>query len=94
MPPKLFTHDRGLVTDSAMDTLSIVEDFDVVKQTGLGRLVGRIAFMVDEFSLKHGKEAFHGCIVVAVAGAAHADLNLMFGQQHLIIGTRVLAATV
>ena len=67
-----------------MDTLSIVENSDVVKRTDPGRLGSRIAFMVDEFRLEDVKEAFFGRIVVAVADAAHTGQDLVFSPQRFI----------
>ena len=60
-----------------MQAVRVVEALDVAKDAGLGRLSGWIAFMMYQFGLELGKEALHRGIVVAVARAAHADLDAL-----------------
>lgn len=72
----------------------IVEALNVAKDAGLGRLSGWIPCMMHQFGLELGEEALHGCVVVTVAGATHADLNAILGQKPLVAATGVLAAPV
>jgi hypothetical protein len=61
-----------------MSSLSIVEDFDVVKQAGFSLCVCPIVFAVHLLFFQRGKKAFNRRIVPAVSTAAHAALDASF----------------
>ena len=46
------------------------------------------------FRCQRSEETFHHCIVIAVAGSAHADLDLMVRQELTVIFAGVLAAAI
>jgi len=76
-----------------MEPLPIVEHLDVIENGRPGggtcreRLVGTLRFEGGEEALLHG-------VVVAVAGATHAGLNVMGGQQFAVGVGGVLSAAV
>src|SRR4051812_26783260 len=53
-----------------MQTLPIVEDFDVFEHGRLRLLAGSEADLVDVLGLERGEEALHGRVIEAVAAAA------------------------
>ena len=55
-----------------MQTVQVVEAFNVSKDAAHGGLAGWITVMKDLLELELSEEALHRCIVVTVAGAAHA----------------------
>lgn len=72
----------------------VVEAIDVLKE-GLGYLFARSPCMSpDQFCLEGFEEGFDGCIVVAVASAAHRYLEAYFLQSFLIVMRTILTATV
>ncbi len=76
-----------------MSPLRIVPDFNVLKDRLSGLLACRITFG-HTLSLECRKETFHHGIIVTVACATHADLNLVVGKQGLVIFARILAALI
>src|SRR4051812_40105166 len=62
---------RGAIADGRMQTLPIVEDFDVFEHGRLRLLAGAEADLVDVLRLERGEEALHGRVIEAVAAAAH-----------------------
>ena len=56
-----------------MQPLAIIEGFDVEEKVGLGLRPAVVDMVVDPFAFQAAEEAFHRRIVVAIAGAAHAD---------------------
>ena len=77
-----------------MKTMRVVEALDVSKDAGHRIMASQIAMMVNVFGLELSKETLHGCVVVTVAGAAHADLNGVLFEQLLVRRAGVVAATV
>ena len=55
-----------------MDPFWVIEGFDVIEDGELGFSVSFEAAMVEPFGFEGAPERFHGGIVVAVAGRAHA----------------------
>jgi hypothetical protein len=72
----------------------VVETLNICKDTTLGGLARRIALMKDFLKLELGKETLPLCIVVPVAHARPADLDLILSQPTLILCNGVLAAAV
>src|SRR5215472_2960506 len=86
---------RGrLVTDGRVDAFPIVEDLDVFEDGGAQVAAGRPSGAINKLSLQRREEALGNCVVPAVALAAHADLDAELGERCLVLGARVLAATV
>ena len=77
-----------------MSALSIVEDFDVMEQAGLGLFPSQILFSMHLLFFERGEEAFHYGIVPAVALAAHAAYDASGLKPLLIVIGRVLTAAV
>jgi hypothetical protein len=75
-----------------MFPLVVVEDFNVLKDGGLGCHVRRIPFVMYDFLLYGAKKAFHSGVVVAVALAGHRTMEAMFSQRSLVITASVLKA--
>lgn len=94
MPPTLFMGERCQVSECAVDPAPIVEDLDVVKDAGLGCLSSCIALMMGKFRFEQREEALHGCIIVAVTDTTHADVDLVLGQEPLIVAAGVLATPI
>ena len=77
-----------------MQTLPIVEDFDVFEHGRLRLLAGAEADLVDVLRLERGEEALHGRVIEAVAAAAHG-LRDAVPLQHRPVGLgRVLHTAV
>jgi hypothetical protein len=77
---------RRSIADPRMQALPVVEDFDVLEHRRLGLRAGPEAGLVDVLLLQRGKEAFHRCIIPAVAAPAHGrDEAVPF--QHRAIRT-------
>ena len=77
-----------------MQSLAIVETFDVGKDAALRGLLRRIDEMMGEFGFERGKETLGRGIVIAVACATHTAKNALLRQQRAIGITRVLATAV
>jgi len=75
-----FKVHRGLITQSAVEPFWVIEGFDVIKDRGAGFLVGLEVFLMQPFGFKGAPEGFHGGVVVAVAGGAHAGAQVV-GMQ-------------
>src|SRR5215216_6750287 len=85
---------RGAIADGRMQTLPIVEDFDVFEHGRLRLLAGAEADLVDVLRLERGEEALQGRVIEAVAAAAHG-LRDAVPLQHRPVGLgRILHAAV
>lgn len=86
--------DRRPVSKRRVQSMSVVEDFDVVMKSRarFSKIVP--GGFVHEFLLKSPKEALDSCVVVAVARSAHADLNAMLSKKTAIRLARVLATAI
>jgi len=60
-----------------METLSVVEDFDVVEDRFSGSFTGVIVFMVHAFGFQGVKKALGDGVVPAVAFTAHTLFDAM-----------------
>src|SRR5215218_9545212 len=76
---------RGAVADARVQTLPIVEDFDVLEHGRPRRLAGAEADLVDVLRLERGEEALHGRVIEAVAAPAHG-LRDAVPLQHRPVG--------
>lgn len=70
-----------------------VSAFDVLKDRCAGFVADWVT-SVNALGLESSKKALHHGIVVAVATAAHADLNAFARKQFLVVAARVLTALV
>jgi len=84
---------RAEVAERGVQTLTIVPSFDVLED-GRASLAPGVKLLIGTFALERAEKAFHGCVVKAIAGAAHADLAMLGSQGMLIKITGVLAALV
>ena len=78
-----------------MEALAVIKDFDVVEESalGLGEVGEGFAFEV-QFTFEGGPEAFHGGVVVAATGPAHAGSKAIGEELLLVGGAGVLAAAI
>ena len=77
-----------------MEPSSIIKRFDVIEdgQLDFGMVVPDLA--VQEFGLKCAEERFHGGVVVAIAGRAHARKDTVILEELTVISAGVLAAAI
>jgi len=75
-------------------TLPIIETQDIGKDVGLRLLARPVVLKVDMFTFEGAKETLHGSIVVTVARAAHADLDLLIAEKSLVWIASILAASI
>lgn len=80
----------ALVAEGALQTLAIVEDFDVLEDRAFGLLARREPAAVDQFGLEPAPEALGHGVVVAVAPPAHAGHRAVRPQQTLVLIAGVL----
>jgi two-component system CheB/CheR fusion protein len=101
LPPKKWTglgrHSldlgRGGVTESGVQAVGIVEAFDVMEQVTAGLGAGGVNPVVNPLGFEGVKEAFHRCVVEAVALAAHRRRNSISGERQPVGLGGVLDAT-
>jgi hypothetical protein len=84
----------GTVADGRVQTLSIVEDLDVVEHCCSGLLAGAEVGLMDVLRLERGEEAFHRRIIQAIATSAHRLLEPVAGQHAAIVGASILHAAI
>ena len=58
---------RREVTEGRVDTLPIVEAFDVLKQVSFCLLLSCVVFVMNKLSFERVEKTFHGGIVLAIA---------------------------
>ena len=90
----VFKGARRGIAQRTVQTLAVVEDFNVLKDGGPSCLPGGEALAVNEFHFQGAPEGFHGGIVITVALAAHRRLRLAAGQGLAKISTGILAAAI
>jgi len=76
-----------------MTATAMVPKLNVVEQAATGLLASGIP-TIHTLGFEGGVEAFHHSIVIAVAPAAHTDLDAMLSQQILVIVAGILTALV
>ena len=72
------------VAQSGVTSVSVVEDFNVLKDAQARLLFGLIFVFFDQFGFQAGEELFDTGIVPAIPLATHRDLNLM-GRQIVLV---------
>ena len=77
-----------------MATLPIIETHNVGKDVGLGFLARLVFLEMDVLTFEGAKETLHGSVVITVAGAAHANLDLLVDEKSLVCIAGILAATI
>src|SRR5512134_946262 len=77
-----------------MAALPIIETHNIGKDVGLGFLAGLVILEMDMLAFEGAKETLHRSIVIAVASAAHADLDLLVDEKLLVRIAGILAATI
>lgn len=77
-----------------MSALTVIEDFDVIEDSGLGLAAGGKFLAVDHFQFEGAPEAFDVGIVVAVAFAAHGGDQASLGESGAIVRGSVLHAAI
>ena len=75
VPEVRFERQRRLISETAVQTRSVIEALDVVEEPQPGRLPGGRSFSVEAFGFEGGPEALHHGVVVTVAPAVHAWLR-------------------
>src|SRR5918998_1949593 len=71
---------RGAIADGRMQTLPIVEDFDVFEHGRLRLLAGAEADLVDVLGLERGEEALHGRVDAPI------EVKRLFAPGRLLWG--------
>ena len=84
---------RAEIVQGRVQTLTIVPSFDVLEDGGASLSPG-VKLFIGTFGLESAEKAFHGGVVEAIAGVAHADLAIISGQALLIRFAGVLAALI
>ena len=82
--------DRRLVVQTRLRALPVVEDFDVLADRKAYLLARGEALMIDQFILQRSPEGFDGCVVVAVATAAHRRPHVKLADECLISQRTIL----
>ena len=77
-----------------MPTAGVIEAVDVLEDGRLGLAAGFPGPAPDQLGLDCLEEGFDGCVVIAVAFAAHRYLEAMFTQDFLVVMRTILAAPV
>lgn len=88
---KLF---RGLVPQTSMDALTIIEPFDVFKDLASCLITGAIPLVGEQFILQGTEEALGDRVVVAVPLPAHAGEHLLTREPAPIGVRRIRAASI
>ena len=89
-----FEVHRGLIAESAVEPLAVVEDFQPLEDGRLGLGAGGELAAMHQLALQAAPEAFHDGVVVAVASAAHAGLDAGSGEPLPIRLAGVLATAI
>ena len=90
-----FEYHRGYIAERAVAPRRVVEGLDIVENGKLGLVViGRDGGRQICFGFQGTPERLHGCIVIAVAGAAHGLTQSPLGQPATYLGAGVLTAAV
>ncbi len=74
--------------------MRIIETHDIRKDIGCGFLAGTVILKVNVFAFEGAKETLHRSIVIAVACAAHAGLDLRVDEKSLVGFSSILAASI
>src|SRR4051812_44555736 len=82
------------VADPGMPPAPIVEDFDIFEQCCFGLPPGAELCSMNKLRFERAEERFHRCIVIAVALAAHGDLDAVAVEDLAIRPAGVLDATI
>ena len=82
------------VTQTAVQSLPVIEDLYVVKQILLHFFNCTIFLPVETFLLPTGKETFHAAVVIWTSSLAHASFYVVFHQHLLVFLTAVLTSPV
>ncbi len=77
-----------------MEPLAIIEYLQVIKEGQVDLGMGEPVLAMNEFGFKGAEERFHGGIVVAVSGGAHAGEDAVTLEELTVISAGVLAAAV
>ena len=67
-----FVFHRGEITQSAVEPFWVIEGFDVIEDGQLGLVLGFKVVAMEPFGFERAPKRFHGGVVVAAAGGAHA----------------------
>jgi hypothetical protein len=72
----------------------VIETFDGIKSraSGLCSCLKRLA--INAFTFEPMKEAFCGCIIIAISSTAHANSHPFLPQERLIVLARVGTSTI
>ncbi len=89
-----FKVHRGLVAEGAVEPLPVVKDFHPFKDRRPRLGAGGEVLAVNEAAFERAPEAFHECVVAAVAPAAHAGNAAGLRQPLAIRGTGILHALI
>jgi hypothetical protein len=82
------------VAEGGMAALAVVEDLDVLEDSGPGLLPGGPVLAVEQLGLEGGEEALGDGVVPAGAGAADALAGVPVGQPGRVGAGEVLGAAV
>jgi hypothetical protein len=84
----------ALVVKTGVESGTVVEGFDVIKDGGTSLGQGGEAAMVNEFVFKTAPERLNESIVVAVALASHGRNEAVLSEKVTVSGAGKLAAPI
>lgn len=82
------------ITQAGMKPVGIIKPFDIAKDISACLLSIGITLKMHPFTFEGGKETLHDRIVIAIARAAHADLDVMGSQEGLDLFAGILATPI
>ena len=80
---------RTLIPQRGVESLAMIEHFAIPEQIALRRSPRRIPLVLGQLAFERRPKAFHGRVIVAAAGTAHAHGHPSPPNQRLIGVTRV-----
>ena len=77
-----------------MSPSPIIKGFDVIKGDASGLCACLKGLAINALAFERVKKAFHGCIVVTMRRATHADDHAFLSQERLIVFTVIGTPTI
>ncbi len=77
-----------------MSPRPVRETFDVIKSRASGQCSCLKRLAINAFTFETMKEAFCGCIIVAISSTTHAYSHAFLPQERLIVLARVGTSTI
>jgi len=71
MDVNTFKVHRGVITQSAVEAVRVIEGLDVIEDGQAGGVMSLELMLMERFSFERAPEGFHGGVVVAIACGTH-----------------------